>query len=683
MRLITTIAFFIFYVFNTYAQATGSTTGNVEQQLENATAGNAGEEIEDDSWLQQMERFVKEPIDLNEAVEDVLKELHVLTPIQIQQLLSYRKLCGAFISIYELQGVPGWDISIIKKIRPFITVSDHSSTLKLLRTRAGQGDHSLLVRLSQTLERSKGYRPDSSTTNFYPGSPQKIFVRYTYHFKNLLQWGLLAEKDAGEQFFKGKQKLGFDFYSAHIFLQNFGNIRSLALGDFTVNLGQGLIQWQSLAFKKGSDVIAIKRDGSVLRPYHSAGELNFHRGIGITLEKKNWQATGFVSYKKIDANFVADSLSSQEAFVSSLQTSGYHRTKSEVEDKGVQQQLVFGGNFSYRHKRLHVGVNGIHYSFRLPVQKSPDPYNLYALSGKTFSNYSIDYSYTFKNMHFFGEAAITGNLSRALLGGMIISVSSFADMALLYRNISPAYQALYANAFTENSNPVNERGFYAGLSIRPADPLRIDTYVDLFKFPWLKYRVDGPSSGADFLIQLSYKPNKQLEIYSRYHSGVKAINTEDGHLNLHTVTAQASRDWRAQVNFRVNNALTLRNRTELLWVGTEEREQGFLTSFDVVYKPALKPYSGNLRIQYFETGGYNSRLYAYENDVLYSFSIPVFYDKGYRYYVNINHDIKKNLSLWLRWSQTIYPGKNVIGSGLDEIRGNTKTELRVQALYNF
>jgi len=681
MRLILTIACCIFHISNSSAQVTGSTTGNVEQQLENATAVNADAEIEDDSWLQQMERFVKEPIDLNEAGEAIFKELHVLTPIQIQQLLSYRKLCGAFISIYELQAVPGWDIAVIKKISPFIAVSDHTSTLRLLNTRAGRGDHSLLVRLSQTLERSKGYRPDSSAKNFYPGSPQKIFVRYTYHFKNLLQWGLLAEKDAGEQFFKGKQKLGFDFYSAHIFLQNFGNIRSLALGDFTVNLGQGLIQWQSLAFKKGSDVVAIKREGSILRPYHSAGEVNFHRGIGLTLEKKRWQATAFVSYKKIDANFVNDTLQSQDAFVSSLQTSGYHRTQTEEDDKGAQHQLVFGGNLSYRHKRLQIGVNGIHYRFNLAVQKSPDPYNLHALSGKTFGNYSIDYSYTFKNMHFFGEAAITGNFDRALLGGLIISVSSFADMALLYRNISPAYQTLYANAFTENSSPVNEKGFYAGLSIRPVDPLRIDAYVDVFKFPWLKYRVDEPSSGADLLIQASYKPNKQLEIYSRYHSGKKAINAEGA--TLHMVAPQASRDWRAQVNFKVNNTMTLRNRTELLWVGTGEPEQGFLTSFDLVYKPPLKSYSGNLRIQYFETGGYDSRLYAYENDVLYSFSIPVFYDKGYRYYVNINYDIKKNLSLWLRWSQTIYPGKNVIGSGLDEIQGNTKTEVRVQALYNF
>ncbi|MEJ7586251.1 MAG: hypothetical protein WKI04_01690 [Ferruginibacter sp.] len=75
--------------------------------------------------------------------------------------------------------------------------------------------------------------------------------------------------------------------------------------------------------------------------------------------------------------------------------------------------------------------------------------------------------------------------------------------------------------------------------------------------------------------------------------------------------------------------------------------------------------------------------YAYENDVLYSFSIPVFYEKGYRYYVNVNYDLTKKLSVWLRCAQTIYKVQTEIGSGLDEIAGNKKTEVKLQALYQF
>jgi hypothetical protein len=97
----------------------------------------------------------------------------------------------------------------------------------------------------------------------------------------------------------------------------------------------------------------------------------------------------------------------------------------------------------------------------------------------------------------------------------------------------------------------------------------------------------------------------------------------------------------------------------------------------------MKRYSGSIRLQYFETEGYDSRLYAYENDVLYSFSIPVFYDRGIRYYLNFNYGITRSITCWLRWAQTIYKDKATIGSGLDEIEGNKKTEVKLQFQFQF
>ncbi len=668
------------------AQVTEPVTPNTEQQLENITENNEDLETEDDSYLQQMVQFIKNPINLNMAEAADLSQLRILTPIQIQNFILYRNLVGKLVDLYELQAVPGWDLASIQKIRPYISVSMQISATATIGSRLRNGDRSILLRVSQVPERSKGYLLDPATaTNFYPGSPQKLLVRYKYTFKNLFQYGIVAEKDAGEQFFKGKQKQGFDFYSAHIYARKIGVIKSLAIGDFTVNLGQGLTQWQSLAFKKSVDVVNIKREAEVIRPYNSAGEINFHRGVGITLAKNNWQLTLFGSYKNIDANFVADTSQTQDDFVSSLQTSGYHRTKSEVADKGIQRQLAFGGNFSYQYKRLHLGINGIHYKFKLPLVKAADPYNKYALTGSSFGNYSFDYSYTFKNLHFFGEAAFTSGFNKAFINGLIISASSKVDLSLLYRNISKSYQSLYTSAFTESTYPNNEKGFYAGISVRPNNFWRIDAYADFYKFPWLRYRVDAPSTGADYLVQINYKPNKQLEMYTRYHAESKAINVNPDLLTLSPVVQQPKKNWRTQVSYKINAAVSLRNRTEIVWFDKNgiSEEQGFLTYFDFIYKPMLKSYSGSVRLQYFETDGYNSRLYAYENDVLYSFSIPVFYDKGYRYYININYDLNKKLSFWLKWAQTIYRDRTLIGSGLDEIKGPAKSEIKLQAMYKF
>jgi len=687
MRLLIALVLLIFMLPRAYAQVPETTSPTTEQQLENITENNEDVETEDDSYLQQMMQYLKNPINLNSATAADLKELRVLTPIQIQNFISYRLLTGKLIDVYELQAVPGWDITTIQKIRPYISVSMQASVVSTFGNRLSGGDKSILVRVTQVPERSKGYLLDSSTaTNFYPGSPQKILFRYKYVYKNLLQYGIVGEKDAGEQFFKGKQKQGFDFYTAHIFARKIGIIKALAIGDFTVNLGQGLTQWQSLAFKKGADVTNIKREADVLRPYNSAGEINFHRGLGITLAKDNWQLTAFGSYKNIDANFVAaDTTQSLDEFISSLQTSGYHRTKSETDDKGIQRQLAFGGNFSYQYKGLHLGVNGIHYKFKLPLIKSADPYNKYALTGNSFGNYSFDYSYTYRNMHIFGEAAFTNKFDKAFINGLIISVSTKVDASLLYRNISKSYQSLYTSAFTEGTYPTNEKGLYAGVSIKPNPYWRIDAYADFYKFPWLRYRVDAPSTGSDYLVQINYKPNRQLEIYSRYHSETKAYNVNPDLLVLSPVIQQPKKNWRTQVSYKISPAISLRNRTEVVWFDKKgiNAEQGYLIYFDFIYKPLLSPLSGSIRLQYFETDGYNSRLYAYENDVLYSYSIPVFYDKGYRYYININYDVNKKLALWIKLSQTRYKDKSLIGSGLDEINGRVKSEVKLQAMYKF
>jgi DNA uptake protein ComE-like DNA-binding protein len=649
-----------------------------EQQLENLTDADQAQ-TEDDSYLQQLEQFRKNPVNLNTADVTELKELRIVTDLQIENLIAYRKLFGNLIDMYELQAVPSWDVITIRKLLPFITVASSLSFKEDVGRRIKEGDHSLLFRLSQVLERSKGF--DKSTSGAkYLGSPQRLFFRYRYTYKNLLQFGVVGDKDAGEQFFKGAQRKGFDFYSIHLFARKIGIIQALAIGDFTVNMGQGLLQWQSLAFKKSADVMGVKRQSPVLRPYNSAGEFNFHRGAGITIRKGNIEATAFASIRKVSANLAADTLS-QEDFISSFLTSGYNRTASEIADRNSLRQTTAGGNIKFTGNRFHIGVNGICYKFSLPIQKRAEPYNLYAINGDKWHNLSTDYSYTYKNLHFFGEAAVDKKFYKAFINGMLISVDPRVDISLLHRTIEKGYQAVNANAFTENSSPANENGFYAGISIRPATPWRLDLYGDIYKFPWLKYLVDAPSQGRDFMVQLTYIPNKQTEIYTRYRNETKQGNQSNNITVTNYLVQVPRQNWRVQVSYKISTTIALRNRVEMIWYDKKgnNSEKGFLTFFDLVYKPLLKPFSGIVRLQYFETDGYNSRLYAYENDVLYSYSIPVFFDKGYRYYLTLNYDVTKRISFWLRWAQTIYLNKNLVGSGLDEISGNKKTEVKLQA----
>ncbi len=619
--------------------------------------------------------------------------MRIVTDLQISNLIAYRNLFGRLISIYELQAIPAWDVHTIRKLLNFISVSTPVSLTEEASKRIRDGEHSLLLRVSQVLEKSVGFDLSASGTK-YLGSRQKILFRYRYTYKNLLQFGLLGDKDAGEQFGKGSQKMGFDFYSFHLFARKIGIIHSLALGDFLVNMGQGLIQWQGLAFKKAVDVMGVKQQSAVLRPYSSAGEFYFHRGAGITIRKGKIEVTAFASFRKLSANFVADTVNNED-FVSSFLTSGYHRSSSENTDRNNLTQTAFGGNCIYRSDpdkagtgKWHVGVNGIYYSFSLPVQKREEPYNLYSIRGKNWYNFSVDYSYTHKNLHWFGEAAADKNFNKAFINGLLLSVDPGVDISFVQRTIHAAYQSINGNSFTENTYPANETGFYAGITIRPATGWRIDAYGDLYKFPWLKYLVDAFSHGKDFLTQLTYTPNKQAEIYSRFRNGTKQSNLSDNTSVTNLLVAISKQSWRTQVNFKINTAVTLRSRVELLWYDNKNdnsanAEKGFLGFLDFLYKPLLAPYSAVLRLQYFETDSYNSRIYAYENDVLYSYSIPAFYDKGFRYYFAFNIDISKKISFWLRWAQTIYRDKTTVGSGPDEINGNKKSELKLQARWIF
>ena len=658
---------------------------NTEQQLENLAEQQDGE-TEDDSYLQTLVQFRKNPVDLNIADASDLKELRLLSDIQIQSYLRYRSLLGKLISIYELQAVPEWDIEIINRLLPFVKMGNSVSLGEDFSKRLSNGQHSLLLRVQQVLEKSDGFQRPDSITNRYPGSQQRVFFRYKYSYRNLLQFGITGDKDAGEQFFKGPQKNGFDFYSFHFFARKIGIVKFLALGDYTINMGQGLIQWQSLAFKKSPDITAIKRQADIIRPYNSATEFNFMRGGAITLGKKNIEATAFVSIRKLDGSLNVDTTQTNDDFISSLLNSGYHRTPTEAAKKNILTQTAYGGNVTYNKEGLHLGINAIHFKYSNPIIKDLQPYNQYSISGKYWNNYSFDYSYTFKNMHLFGEAAIDMRKSKAFVGGLLASLDTKVDASLVYRNIDKSYQSVFGNAFTESTFPTNEKGLFLGISVKPKQYLRVDAYADVFSFPWLRFRVDAPTKGTEYILQMTYRPNKQVEIYTRFKDENKPINLLGQNLPTRTIYTRSRQNWRTNVTYNLSKEVSLRSRVEVMWFDAlikEQAQQGFLTYFETRYKPFAKPIALNMRLQYFETDGFDSRMYAYETDVLYSFSIPQFIGKGFRYYVNINYDINKKLTTWFRWSQTIYANQDNIGSGLDQIAGNKRSEVKFQMLYSF
>jgi len=190
------------------------------------------QESENDYDLQQLKYFSRHPLDINGTE---LEQLSLLDPLLISNLLSYRKLLGDIIDIHELQAVPGFTIELIKTILPFVTLRKDKSSISAIHERFSKGDYSLLLRPAFVPEVSEGF--NSSSTQKFTGSRPAMLLRYKYQYRNLLQYGFVLDKDAGEKLFLN----GWfpDFISFHLFARRLGIFKSIALGDYTINLGRG------------------------------------------------------------------------------------------------------------------------------------------------------------------------------------------------------------------------------------------------------------------------------------------------------------------------------------------------------------------------------------------------------------------------------------------------------------
>jgi len=318
--------------------------------------------------------------------------------------------------------------------------------------------------------------------------------------------------------------------------------------------------------------------------------------------------------------------------------------------------------------------------------KRKEPYNLYSIRGKEWRNVSIDYSSTVRNFHLFGEIAVDKLWHYAFINGVISSLSKNLDIASILRYISSPYQSVFGNAFTENTMPGNENGVYLGVSFKPHINWKMDLYADLFSFPWLKYRLDAPSGGVGYLVQLTWKPNKQTEMYSRFRYRIKPLNI-DNEEEFTEPGIQTIQNWRTHFSRQLSRSILLRSRIDLCLFTQRYLNitpGGFLSYADVVYKPMRSWFSGNIRLQVFEADNYDTRIYAYENDLLFVSSTRSFYNNGVRGYMNLKAKTKVKflsnsmLNVNLKVATTVYNNISYLGSGPSKIPGNRVSSIKLQ-----
>jgi hypothetical protein len=203
----------------------------------------------------------------------------------------------------------------------------------------------------------------------------------------------------------------------------------------------------------------------------------------------------------------------------------------------------------------------------------------------------------------------------------------------------------------------------------------------------LRFRVDAPSKGADYLVQLNYKPDKKHEFYIRYRSRRDVLNTTstDGEFTMDFPLPLDRDNWRVHAIYQVHPNLQMKTRLE--WTHFDktgsERKSGYLLYQDLVWKKLGVPVNIGVRYAVFDAPSWDARIYAYETDVLYAFSIPAYYGKGTRYYAMLKWDATRRIDVWLRYGRWMYNDRQTISSGLNEISGNVRSDLHVQVRLRF
>lgn len=676
MRIRMIIAF-VMMGFIANAQENNETEIDIRDILESVT-----ESLPDDYDMTELVdvlmRYRKHPIDLNHTTPEELKSLVFLSPLQISNFFSYLKENGQIVDPLELQSIDGFDVKTIENLLPFVAVNVQPEFQQLnFRNIFTLGENDLMMRFAQGLEKQKGFT--DLPVNRYLGTPEKFQTRYRYNYSTILSAGITLDKDAGEKFFSKP----FDFYSGNVALFKMGRIKKLVVGDYTLQFGQGLTLWSGFSFGKGPDVTSVAKKDLGLRPYNSTNEYSFFRGASATVALlKNIDITPFISFRKLDASQKNDK--EGNLVQSTINQTGLHRTPSEIKNKNVLTQQLFGATVQYTQNEFSVGAIAYqsNYSNSFVVQSAA--YDRYSFTGKSLTNLGLFYNYTYRNVYLYGEAAKGLGGGFAYINGVLVSLSKAVSAALTYRDYAKDYHSFFNQAVAESTEAVNEKGLYAGLNVNPSKRWAFSFYGDYFRFPWLKYRVDEPSKGYELLAQAVYTPSKTFKILARLKIEQKQQNTDlDVPVNFLDDVERAG--YRAEMNWQLNKSWSLQNRAEVSQFkkGVANKEFGYLVYQDVDYSPMFSRITGNIRVAYFNTPSYNSRIYAYEDDVLYSFSFGMYSGKGYRTYLNLKYNLAKKLNIWMRYGLFIYRNVETVGTYLDEIKGNKKSEIKVQVRYQF
>lgn len=676
----------IYLLINSY-NVNGQTSFSVDKWMEymEEMAANTDDNEKIETLYSELSYLTEHPFDLNTVTEQQLKKLPFLSDFQINNIMRYRKRYGNMATVYELKNIEGLDFQTIELLLPFvyigvIPVDNCPVTVKNMLK---YGSNELYIRYDKCFQQKKGYSsyPDSILQEFpnrkYIGEPFYTSLRYSYSFKDKIYFGVVAEKDAGEPFWNGYHK-GYDYYSLHLLLRDIKMLKTLLIGDYKVSFGQGLVVSNDFSLSRTTIVTQAERRTNGFRRHFSTNENDFFRGTAATVNLKNIDISLFYSLRKLDAKV-------EDHIFTSIKTDGYHRLERDREKMNNIKMQTIGGNIQYNTSNVCLGITALSYSFgKDKIMPEPKPYNIFYFRGDKNINASVNYLLKNNKMKFYGETAISRNKAFATLNAFQLMPASYISLLLLYRYYDRRYQAYFGNAFSQNSSVQNEQGLYMGIQLTPFAYWKCSAYADFFRFPWLKYGVDSPSTGREYMVQVDYTGRKNFSVYIRYKYRRKEKNESLSDKFTTVVLPYTQQRVRIQANYHLSSLFIFKTSADaVVYNESTKNSKGYMVSQSFGWKPSSLPVQIDLYTACFFTDDYSSRVSSYEKNILYVFNMPSFYGKGLRLSTTFRWDILKRVSLSAKFAYTHYMDRNVIGTDLEEIEGSDKTDIYAMLRWKF
>lgn len=616
-----------------------------------------------DNYYEFLCELEQNPLNINTATREELEQLPFLSATDVESISEYVYRYGPVKSLGELAMVKDLDYYKRRLLFYFTYAGDKA---KAEYPKPGNilkyGRHDISATLKLPLYDRKGDEKG------YLGYKYKHSVKYDFTYGDYFRLGFVGSQDAGEPFFAGRNRAGYDFYSFYIVARRMGRVKTLALGRYRVRFGMGLVINNNFGFGKLSALSTLGRGTNTIRAHSSRSDANYLQGAAATVNiVKGLDVSAFVSYRKIDAT-----LNKNDSTITTIVTSGYHRTETEMMKKNNTTQTVAGGNIDFRWNGFSIGATAVYTT--LDRELKPNTRQIYRkhyAAGNNFYNLGVNYSYTGHRFTLSGEAATGDCNAVATVNTVSFRATDNVDLIGLYRFYSYRYYALFARSFSEGGAVQNENGVYVGVNWRPMIKLNVMAYSDFAYFAWPKYQASNSSRASDNLLQLVYTPS-QWSFLARYRLKIKERDNDD------KTRLICKTEHRGRVSATYSDGKwNVRSQADLAFNSYKRDSFGWMVSENVGCS-AVRNLQLYATIGYFDTQDYDSRVYVYERGLYQVSSFPMFYGNGMRTSLLANFRYRKLLMLTAKIGMTKYFDRDKISSGLQQIDSSTAADVELQ-----